>query len=61
MAGQRGELVRRGDERQAGQRRQFSGDRLAKTVRRIQPGADGRTALGQFADRRQCGADARSA
>ncbi|MNN47037.1 hypothetical protein D3C81_1614410 [compost metagenome] len=57
MAGEGGELVRRGDEGQAGQRRQFCSNRLTKTMRRIQPGADRGAALSQFTHGRQCSAD----
>ncbi|MCY1383481.1 hypothetical protein D9M69_716100 [compost metagenome] len=57
MAGEGGELVRRGDERQAGKGRQFRGDGFTEAVGRVQPGANRRTALGQFTDRRQRTAD----
>ena len=53
MAGEGGELVRRGDERQTGKCSQLGGNRFAETVGRIEPGADGCTALGQFAHGRQ--------
>ncbi len=57
MPGQRGELVRCGDERQARQRRQFGRHCLGKTLGRVQPGPDRRAALGQLVHRRQAGAD----
>ena len=44
MAGEGGELVRRGHEWQPGQCRQLGGNRLAKAMRRIEPGTDGRAA-----------------
>lgn len=50
MARQRGEFVRRGDKWQPGQRGDFCGDRLAKTMGRVQAGAHRRTALCQFVD-----------
>ena len=57
VAGQRGEFVGRGDERQAGKRGQLCCDGLTETVGRIQPGTHRGTALGQFANRRQRAAD----
>ncbi|MNM87557.1 hypothetical protein D3C81_997430 [compost metagenome] len=57
MSGEGGELVRRGNKRQAGEGGQLCGDGLGKTVRGIQPGADRGAALGQLAHRRQGRAD----
>ncbi len=57
MPGQCGELVRRRDEGQAGQRRQFRRDRIGKPLRRIEPRAHCGAALSQFEHRRQRLAD----
>ncbi|MNG21131.1 hypothetical protein D3C84_1054650 [compost metagenome] len=57
MPCQCGEFVRCGDKRQARERSQLGGNRFAKTVRRIQPGADGGATLGQFTHIGQGAAD----
>ncbi|MNO92612.1 hypothetical protein D3C76_841930 [compost metagenome] len=57
VAGEGSELVRRSDERQAGQRRQLAGDGFGKTMRGVESGTHGSAALGQFTHRRQGGAD----
>ncbi len=54
-AGKRLELVRRRDERQAGETRQLLGDAFGIARRRIQPGADRGAAERQLAQMRQAG------
>ena len=55
------ELVRRGDERQAGQPRQLGRHLFGVALGRVQPGADGGAAQRQFAQMRQRGAHMRLA
>ncbi|MNZ88871.1 hypothetical protein D3C78_1077730 [compost metagenome] len=57
MPGEGGKLVRRGDERQAGEGGKFGSNGFGKTVRSVKPGADGRASLGQFTHGRQGAAD----
>ncbi len=61
VACQRLELVRRGDEGEAGQRRQLGGDILREAGARIQPGADGGPSLRQLIEAWQHRPDPRDA